>query len=286
MATILDQVIAYVQENPGIVAGACLAVLVIGVTQVVLTTSTPRKRTGVLTEEYKPYPLVEKTFISHNTRAFKFGLPSESDTLGLPLGRHISLCAIIDGSMVRRPYTPVSSDSDTGYFDLMIKVYPEPYGTMSRYLDRMLVGDTIDVRGPLGKFTYTRNSYRRLNMVCGGTGITPMWQVFRAIMDDPHDRTQVVLVFANVTVDDILLKEQLDEMANSEENFSVYYVLNDPPEGWTGGVGFVTQDILEKQFGKAEGDTFALMCGPPPMNKAMKTILANLGYTDSQVFKF
>lgn len=286
MATILDQVVAYVQENPGIVAGACLAVLVIGVTQIVLTTSTPRKGAGVLTEEYKPYPLIEKTVVSHNTRLFKFGLPSESDTLGLPLGRHISLCATIDGNAVRRPYTPVSPDSEIGYFELLIKVYPEPYGTMSRYMDSLQLGDSIDVRGPLGKFTYSPNSYRRLNMVCGGTGITPMWQVFRAILDDPNDRTQISLVFANVTVDDILLKEQLDELAHSEESFSVYYVLNDPPGGWTGGTGFVTQDILEERFGKAQSDTLALMCGPPPMNKAMKTILANLGYTDSHVFKF
>eukprot|EP00175_Furcellaria_lumbricalis_P000807 FN605756.1.p1 GENE.FN605756.1~~FN605756.1.p1 ORF type:complete len:91 (-),score=15.62 FN605756.1:12-284(-) len=68
-------------------------------------------------------------------------------------------------------------------------------------------------------------------MVCGGTGVTPMWQVFRAILDDPNDRTEVSLVFANVTVDDILLKEQMDELANTEDRFSVYYVLNNPPEG-------------------------------------------------------
>lgn len=286
MASLLDQVVAYVSENPGVVAGACLAVLVIGVTQIVLTTSAPRKSPGVLSEEYKPFPLIEKTVVSHNTRIFKFALPSDSDTLGLPLGRHISLCATIDDTVVRRPYTPISSDSEAGHFELLIKVYPEPYGTMSRHLDSLRLGETIDVRGPLGKFTYARNSYRRLNMVCGGTGITPMWQVFRAIFDDPNDRTQVTLVFANVTVDDILLKEHLDDLANSEERFSVYYVLNEPPEGWTGGVGFVTQSILEDQFGKAESDTFALMCGPPPMNKAMKALLANLGYTESQVFKF
>lgn len=123
-------------------------------------------------------------------------------------------------------------------------------------------------------------------MVCGGTGITPMWQVFRAILEDPADATEISLVFANVSEDDILMRDQLDEMARTHEAFSVYYVLNEPPAGWTGGVGFVSQPILEERFGRAQSDYMALMCGPPPMNKAMKTILANMGYAEEQVFKF
>lgn len=187
---------------------------------------------------------------------------------------------------MRRPYTPVSSDSERGHFELLIKVYPAPHGLMSRHLDSLRLGETVDMRGPLGKFTYARNSYRRLNMVCGGTGITPMWQVFRAILEDPADETEISLVFANVTEDDILMRDQLDQMAETYDKFFVYYVLEEPPARWRGGVGYVTQPILEEHFGPPQSDYLALMCGPPPMNKAMKTILANIGYKDDQVFKF
>lgn len=38
------------------------------------------------------------------------------------LGQHIYLSARIDGALVVRPYTPVSSDDDKGYVDLVIKV--------------------------------------------------------------------------------------------------------------------------------------------------------------------
>ena len=38
------------------------------------------------------------------------------------IGQHIYLSARIDGSLVIRPYTPVSSDDDKGYMDLVIKV--------------------------------------------------------------------------------------------------------------------------------------------------------------------
>lgn len=40
-------------------------------------------------------------------------------------GQHIYLSAKIDGKLVVRPYTPVSSDDDKGYVDLVVKVKPE-----------------------------------------------------------------------------------------------------------------------------------------------------------------
>jgi len=42
--------------------------------------------------------------------------------LGLPIGQHINLSAKIDGEPIIRSYTPVSSDEDKGYMDLVVKV--------------------------------------------------------------------------------------------------------------------------------------------------------------------
>lgn len=36
-------------------------------------------------------------------------------------------------------------------------------------------------------------------MIAGGTGVTPMYQVAAAILKDPKDRTQVSLIFGNLT---------------------------------------------------------------------------------------
>ncbi len=47
-------------------------------------------------------------------------------------GQHIYLSARIDGKLVVRPYTPVSSDDDKGFVDLVVKVKPE--GTLSLYI--------------------------------------------------------------------------------------------------------------------------------------------------------
>ena len=37
-------------------------------------------------------------------------------------GQHVFLTTRVDGQLVIRPYTPVSSDDDKGYMDLLIKV--------------------------------------------------------------------------------------------------------------------------------------------------------------------
>ena len=42
--------------------------------------------------------------------------------LALP-GQHMYLSAKINDALVVRPYTPVSSDDEVGYFDLVIKVF-------------------------------------------------------------------------------------------------------------------------------------------------------------------
>ena len=44
---------------------------------------------------------------------------------------------------------------------------------------------------------------------------------------------------------DILLKEDLDELVKQDDKFKLYYVLNNPPEKWDGGVGFVTADMIK-----------------------------------------
>lgn len=172
------------------------------------------------------------------------------DVLGLPIGQHISIAATLPGveREVVRSYTPISSDENPGYFDLLLKSYPT--GNISKHMATLKVGQTIKVKGPKGAMVYTPNMASRIGMIAGGTGITPMLQIIRAIIrgrprNGGSDRTRVDLVFANVTQEDILLKEDLDQLAQEDPHFNVYYVLNNPPEGWRGGVGFVTPEIIE-----------------------------------------
>ena len=149
---------------------------------------------------------------------------------------------------VVRSYTPISSDENAGYFDLLIKSYPT--GNISKHIGELKIGQTLKVKGPKGAMVYAPGLVRHFGMIAGGTGITPMLQIIRAIIrgrprNGGNDTTEVDLIFANVNPEDILLKEDLDALAKEDPHFRVYYVLNNPPEKWDGGVGFVTADIIK-----------------------------------------
>lgn len=249
--------------------------------------------------------------ISHDTRRFRFGLPTPDHILGLPTGQHIYLSAKVAGSLIIRPYTPVSSDNDHGFVDLVVKVYfrnvhpkfPDG-GKLSQYLDEMKIGDTIQVRGPSGhliydgkgKFRireaktkpYQPKSYRKVGMIAGGTGITPMLQIVRQVFRDPSDSTQLWLLFANQTEKDILLRKELEEIQRAyPERFHLWYTIDRPEGIWKYGVGFINDKLIENHLPPPSSDTIILMCGPPPMiQMACKPSLDKLQYSEAHRFTY
>lgn len=69
-------------------------------------------------------PLIEKEVLSHDSRRFRFELPTKDHKLGLPIGKHFFVSGKWNGEFVMRPYTPVTGDEVSGYVDLVIKVRP------------------------------------------------------------------------------------------------------------------------------------------------------------------
>jgi len=104
-------------------------------------------------------------------------------------------------------------------------------------------------------------------------------QLIRAICEDPTDTTKVTLLYGNNTEADILLREQLDGFAEKyPENFKVHYVLSKPSDDWKYGKGYVTKELVEKEFPAPSEESKALLCGPPGLVNSMKESLVELGW--------
>lgn len=190
--------------------------------------------------------------------------------------------------------------SDTpGYLELVVKAYPG--GPMSEHLHSMNVDQRLSLKGPLPKYPWEANKHDHITLIAGGTGITPMYQLARRIFKNPDDRTKVTLVFGNVSEDDILLKKELEDLENTyPQRFRAFYVLDNPPEGWTGGKGYITKDLLKTVMPEPKEENIKIfVCGPPGLYKAISGnkvspkdqgeltgILKELGYSQEQVFKF
>ncbi|ETS78917.1 hypothetical protein PFICI_08770 [Pestalotiopsis fici W106-1] len=228
-------------------------------------------------KQYRPFKLVRKTLVAPGVYRLIFALPYPDAVLGLPTGQHIALQATINGKNVSRSYTPISNNSDLGRIELLIKVYAQ--GLMTQHLAHMKIGETIDIRGPKGSMQYSTAYAKRIGMIAGGSGITPMYQLIRAICEDESDTTQIDLLYANNTEEDILMREELEGFAaQCPDKFKIQYVLARPPSEWQGESGFVSKDMIEKYLPKADPDSKVLLCGPPPMIEATKKNLAALGF--------
>lgn len=260
---------------------AVIAVIVLVAVAFVGKVLSKRQRPAVLIpDKFQEFPLIMKTNLTHNTALYRFGLPGAEDVLGLPIGQHISIRAEIDGKEILRSYTPTSLDSDAqGYFELLVKTYEK--GNISKVIGELNIGDKIQVRGPKGFYQYMPNMYTHIGMVAGGTGISPMYQIIKAISTNPADKTKVYLVYGNVTEDDILLKAELDAIVSSNpDQFKVRYLLDKPPaDEWTGGVGYVTEEVMKEHLPSANQPSVQLLiCGPRPMVSSVKKSAMVLGF--------
>ncbi|XP_077452922.1 NADH-cytochrome b5 reductase 2 [Stigmatopora argus] len=258
-----------------------------------------------------PLKLIDKQEISHDTKKFRFGLPSSDHILGLPVGQHVYLSAKVNGSLVVRAYTPVSSDNQQGYVDLVVKVYYKNShpsfpagGKMSQYLDNMTTGDAIDFRGPSGLLVYKGKGQfsirpdkkseprilkvKHIGMIAGGTGITPMLQLIRTITADPSDNTMCHLIFANQTEKDILLSNELHEVIESHPGkLKLWFTLDTATEGWKYSSGFVTSTMIKDHLPAPSSNVLVVLCGPPGMiQHACLPNLDKLGYKTEHIFAY
>ena len=160
---------------------------------------------------------------------------------------------------------------------------------------------------------YKCNRWKHLGLLAAGTGIAPLFQIIKAVLEDPNDHTLLSLIFANRTEQDILLFDELDWFAHMyPEQFCAHYVLSQPRKNskWSGGHGWVgTQDIQHYLPSPDQQGVMVMICGqdqfldtlsgrtvrgPPPPGKkkgpklqgSLQGLLSQLKYDPSQVYKF
>ena len=183
--------------------------------------------------------------------------------------------------------------------DLVVKRYPN--GPMSEHIHSMNPDQRLSFKGPLPKYVWEANKHHHIALIAGGTGITPMYQLARAIFSNPDDKTNVTLVFGNVAEEDILLKREFEELENTyPQRFRAFHVLDNPPEVWQQGKGRIDKGLLKTVLPEPKREDIKIfVCGPPGMYNAicgtkpspkdqgeLTGILKELGYSKDQVYKF
>ncbi|EXJ78404.1 nitrate reductase [NADPH] [Capronia coronata CBS 617.96] len=251
---------------------------------------------------WKKAILYAKKIVSWDTRIFTYRLEHPQQRLGLPVGQHlmVRLRDPATRETIIRSYTPISEINDQGYMEMLVKVYfaddRGKGGKMSQAMDALPIGHFIEMKGPIGKFEYLGNGdcliqgkqkhVKSFLMICGGSGITPIYQVFRAVLRNPDDDTHCMIFDGNRLFEDILCKEELDALSSgNEERCRILHTLTQPTDEWTGLRGRVTGQLVQDNCARTD-DALVLICGPEAMEKAMHKALKEQGWSDDQLMFF
>jgi len=222
-----------------------------------------------------------------------------------------------DSMALEKSYSPVSHPATEAAIELLVKTYePRPGGGVGAYLCGLAVGETMRATLKSKRMMHGDASVSRrwanVGLLAGGTGIAPLLQIVRILLDDAEDRTRMKVLAINRREEDILMRDELDRLAVMHpDRLEITYSLTSPSDSWAGptGRGSVTMARAALPPPTADGQTMILVCGTdgfvaswagpvirgpkkadgskgPKIQGPLLGLLAEAGYDASEVFKY
>jgi len=184
-------------------------------------------------------------------------------------GQFLTLVVRIDGEVHRRAYS-ISTAPHDGRVTITVKRIAG--GRVSSYLvERAREGEAVEILGPSGSFGFAPEASvaRRLVLVGGGSGITPLFSIARAVLH-VEPRSRITLLLGNRSNDDIIFRERLAELAQ-DDRFSVRHVLGERLD-------------CERELQSIElDDADVYICGPEQLMAAARAAVLARGVDKARV---
>ncbi len=193
-------------------------------------------------------------------------------------GKYLTVFEKINGMPVSRAYSISSSPKESleGKYVLTIKLVEG--GLMSRYIfDTWTVGRKVEVSAPSGNFDYQplRDAHKVI-CIAGGSGITPFLSMAAAIKDGDED-FEMILLYGSRCYDDILFRQELEEISAECDKIKVVHVLSDDENSPNGTErGFITAELIKKYAPEKEAYS-VFICGPSQMYDFVDKEIEKLG---------
>jgi len=193
-------------------------------------------------------------------------------------GQHVDVrLTAADGYRAERSYSIASPPEVVG---LELTVDRLDDGEVSPFLTTELrAGDTIDLRGPIGRYFVWSASAgpRPLLLVGGGSGVVPLMCMLR------HRRlsgsvTPTALLYSVRTRADVIYHEELSALAHDDPRFSLRITLTrDAAPGWGGAMGRIGLPAIESALQTLGGDVDSYVCGGDAFVEAASALLVHAG---------
>jgi Na+-transporting NADH:ubiquinone oxidoreductase subunit F len=161
-----------------------------------------------------------------------------------------------------------------------------PCGKMSSYIWSLKAGDKVTISGPFGEF-FAKDTDAEMVFIGGGAGMAPMRSHIFDQLRRLKSKRKMTFWYGARSKREMFYVEDFDMLQAENENFTWHVALSDPqPEdNWTGYTGFIHNVLYENYLKnhKAPEDCEFYMCGPPMMNKAVISMLKDLGVEDDNI---
>ncbi len=210
--------------------------------------------------------------VTHDTRHLVFSRPEDFD---IEPGQAVDLTLMREGWRDEaRPFTPVMTE-DASKIEFVIKTYPEHDGVTDQ-IRSLKEGEQVEISDPWGAI----HDEGPGTFIAGGAGITPFIAIMRQRVHDKGTMGGATLIFSNKTEEDIILREEFEEMPG----LKTVFVLTDQgniPHGMYGGA--INKDFL-CDYASPKHAPFYL-CGPDEMVDELETTLKNLGVPEKAIVR-
>ena len=200
---------------------------------------------------------------NYNVKSFRL---EAGDTLDFKAGQFLSV-RLGDDPQLKRYLSISSSPTEKCYLEFTKKLTESDF---SKKLDNLKAADQVIIQYPFGKFVLDQASLK-IAFLSGGIGITPIRSICKYVVDK-NLGTDIVLVYANRSVRDVVFKEDFDAMMRSYPALRVAHVLCETEPGFKCTVGRINREVIINEIPDYRERKFYL-CGPPQMVEAMGKIL-------------
>jgi predicted ferric reductase len=184
-------------------------------------------------------------------------------------------------AVTQHPFS-FSSPSDLES-DGRVTVTVKALGDWTHNVKSLEPGRRVYLDGPHGEFSIDLYQAPGYVFVAGGVGITPLYSMI-STMCVREDVRPATLFYANRDWENVIFREQLEELALYMPNLEIVYVLQQPPPGWQGASGRIDAGLLRRHLPHKQYQRFEyFICGPESLMDASEKALSDIGIPENRI---